>query len=131
MSDLALRRKLTVSAHGRRVVLVKRAGESAEHVVGKALLWALYLPAYPDLTVEVAAGDRFKPDVVAVGPDGRPRFWGESGKVSAAKVRALGRRYPDVHLAHVTWRVAPHAGEAFVRAAQTEVKSCTALSRSR
>jgi hypothetical protein len=110
-SDLVLRRKLTVRAHGRTLVLVKRPGEGAEHVLMKAVLWALYLPAYPALAVEVPVGDRYKPDLVAAGPDGRPAFWGEAGKVSAQKIRALARRFPDTHFAVAKWttRLDPHA----------------------
>ena len=116
-SDLALRRKLTVRAHGRRLVLVKKPGEGAEHVLMKALLWALYLPAYPALAVEVPVGDRYKPDVVALAADGRPAFWGEAGKVSAAKYRALARRFPETHFAVAKWggRLGPHL--ALIRAA--------------
>ncbi len=55
--DLLLRRKWTLRAHGRQVVFVKKPVESSTHVVMKALLWALYLPQYPDLTVEIAIGD--------------------------------------------------------------------------
>ena len=116
-SDLLLRRTLTLRAHGRKRVFVKRAGESAEHVVGKALLWALYLPQYPDLAVEVGVGHRFKPDVVALGPDGVPAFWGEAGVASANKLRALGRRFADTHFAHITWRTSLAQAETFVRAA--------------
>ncbi len=110
-TDLVLRRKLTVRAHGRRLVLVKRPGEGAEHVWMKAFLWALYLPAHPGLTVEVPIGDRYKPDLVALGDDGRPTFWGEAGKVSAEKYRALFRRYPDTPFAFAKWttRLDPHA----------------------
>ncbi len=57
--ELRLRRKWTFRAHGRQVVFVKEPVESTEHVVMKALLWALYLPDYPGLTVEVGIGDRF------------------------------------------------------------------------
>jgi hypothetical protein len=32
-------------AHGEQVVFVKRANERREHVLMKAILWALYLPA--------------------------------------------------------------------------------------
>ncbi|HYE58064.1 MAG TPA: hypothetical protein VD948_06145 [Rhodothermales bacterium] len=116
-SDLLLRRTLTFRAHGRKVVFVKRAGESAEHVVGKALLWALYLPQYPDLAVEVGIGHRYKPDVVALCPEGTPAFWGEAGVVSAVKVASLGRRFRDTHFAHATWRTSLPQAEAFVRAA--------------
>jgi hypothetical protein len=55
----------------------------------KALLWALCLPNYPDLTVEVSVGDRPKPDVVALDWQGLPRFWGEAGDVSVAKIRSF------------------------------------------
>ena len=72
MSDLPLRRKWTLRAHGNQVVLVKKPGESGEHVIMKALLWALYLPLYPDLTVEVPVGDRYKPDLVSLDAQGRP-----------------------------------------------------------
>lgn len=117
LPDLTLRRKRTVRAHGRRLVLVKKPGESAEHVWMKAFLWALYLPAYPGLAVEVPIGDRYKPDVVDVAPDGRPRFWGEAGKVSEAKYRALLRRFPDTRFAVARWglRVDPHV--ALIRGA--------------
>ena len=71
--DLLLRRKWTLRAGDRQVVLIKKPYESTEHVVMKALLWALYLPDYPDLTVEVGVGDRYKPDVVALDSHPPPR----------------------------------------------------------
>lgn len=101
--ELALRRKATFRAHGRQIVLVKRPYERGAHVIMKALLWALYLPQYPDLTVEVSIGDRYKPDVVSLDAQGRPRFWGEAGQVSPAKVQALVTRYRDTHLALAKW----------------------------
>jgi hypothetical protein len=121
-SDVLLRRTLTLRAHGRKVVFVKRAGESAEHVVGKALLWTLYGAQYPDLAVEVGVGHRYKPDVVALRPDGTPAFWGEAGVASAQKLHTLARRFPDTHLAHATWRAALPQAEAFVRAALAGVR---------
>ena len=39
-SDLLLRRKLTLRAHGEQVVFVKKSRESLEHVLMKAFLWA-------------------------------------------------------------------------------------------
>jgi hypothetical protein len=101
--ELALRRKATFRAHGRQIVLVKRPYERASHVIMKALLWALHLPQYPDLTVEVSIGDRYKPDVVAMDAQRRPRFWGEAGQVSPSKVQALVQRYRDTHLALAKW----------------------------
>lgn len=122
MSDLSLRRKLTLRAHGRQVVFVKRPVEHSRHVLMKAFLWALYLPAYPGLAVEIDIGDRYRPDVVALGDDGRPRFWGEAGEVGREKIRALARRHPDAHLAIARWdeRLAPLA--EVVRAALSGVR---------
>jgi hypothetical protein len=103
MSELTLRRKWTLRAHGQQVVFVKRRYERTEHVVMKALLWALYLPAYPDLKVEVHVGDRYKPDVVSLDPWERPRFWGEAGRISPEKIETLVKRYRDTHFAIAKW----------------------------
>jgi hypothetical protein len=102
-SDLMLRRKWTFKAHGKQVVFVKHAKEHSAHVVIKALLWALYLPDYPHLSVEIPVGDRFKPDVVALGTDRQPLFWGEAGKVGIEKFRSLVRRYRHTHFALAKW----------------------------
>jgi hypothetical protein len=101
--DLFLRRKWTLRAHGRKVVFVKKANERAVHVLMKAFLWALYLPAYPDLAVEIPVGDRYKPDVVSLDPRGQPRFWGEAGHVGPGKIRSLVRRYRHTHFALAKW----------------------------
>lgn len=101
--DLFLRRKWTLRAHGEQVVFVKRANERREHVLMKAFLWALYLPDYPDLLVEVPVGDRYKPDVVSLDLRSQPRFWGEAGHVSPSKIRSLVRRYRDTHFALAKW----------------------------
>jgi hypothetical protein len=101
-----LRRKLTVRAHGRTLVLVKRPEESGEHVVQKALLWVRYLPAYPELRVEqhLPFPSRYKPDLYALDATGqRPVFWGECGVVSADKLRALLRGHPGCHFAFSKW----------------------------
>lgn len=99
-----LRRKLTLRAHGEQVVFVKRAQERIEHVWMKAFLWALYLPDYPDLSVEVEVGDKYKPDVVDMDlRRGRPRFWGEAGHVGPEKIESLVDRYPRTHLAIAKW----------------------------
>jgi hypothetical protein len=117
VSDLHLRRKLTLRAHGRQVVFVKKPVESIEHVLMKAFLWALYLPDYPGLTVEVAIGDRYKPDVVALDGAGRPAFWGEAGKVGEDKIASLLRRYRGTHLAMAKWAAPLGPVAAAVRAA--------------
>lgn len=109
-NDLALRRKWTLRAHGRQMVFVKRPHERTAHVVMKALLWGLYLPQYPDLSIETQLADRYEPDVASVGADRRPRLWGEAGQVTPTKIRSLAKRYRETHLAISKWatRLAPH-----------------------
>jgi hypothetical protein len=108
--DLHLRRKWTFRAHGQQAVFIKLANESRPHVLMKALIWALYLPHYPALRIEYPIGDRYKPDVVMLDKADRPLFWGESGEVSARKVRSLARRYRDTHLVIGKWttHLRPH-----------------------
>lgn len=102
--DLWLRRKLTLRAHDRQVVLIKRANEQSTHVLMKAFLWALYMPTYPEVQIEVPIGDRYKPDVVAMDTQAQqPRFWGEAGQVSTQKFRSLARRYRSTHFALARW----------------------------
>ena len=102
-SDFLLRRKLTLRAHGEQVVLVKKPRERLEHVLMKAFLWALYLPAHAPLRIEVPIGDKYKPDVVGLDAAGRPRFWGEAGKVGNAKIGSLARRFRETHFALAKW----------------------------
>ena len=97
--DLSLPRKWTFRAHGRQMVLVKKPLESQTHVFTKALLWALFLPDYPDLAVEVAVGNRYKPDLVQLSSDGKPQFWGEAGRVGRRKIQTLLRRFRSTHFA--------------------------------
>ena len=101
-----LRRKLTIRARGRTLVLVKRAGESGEHVVQKAVLWARHLGDHPDLRVEqpLPFPSRWKPDLHALDDTGRAvAFWGECGVVSAAKLADLLRRHPATHFVFSKW----------------------------
>ena len=99
-----LRRKLTLRAHDEQIVLVKRKQERIEHVWMKAFLWALHLPEYSDLDVEVGVDDKYKPDVVAMDRRrGRPQFWGEAGAVGPDKIEHLVTAYPNTHLAFSKW----------------------------
>jgi hypothetical protein len=106
-----IRRKLTLRAGDRSLVLVKGPNESLEHVLTKACVWSLYLGAYPDLKVETRIGDRFKPDLVSLDERGQPRFWAEAGAVSPAKITSLARRFRETHFAIAKWtrHLDPHA----------------------
>ena len=74
---------------GRRVRLWKRLGESYEHVLMKALGYAMFVSQYPTLQIERRVGLRYKPDLVAQGEDGRFLFWGECGANSVRKTAWL------------------------------------------
>jgi hypothetical protein len=105
MTDLYLRRKLSFRAHGRTLVLVKRSNEKIEHRLMMALLWALYLPAYPDMRIDVPIGVRYRPDLVQLDALGRPMLWGEAGEVGMEKLRLLCARYRDTHLVFAKWAI--------------------------
>ena len=101
--NLKLRRKLTLRAHGKQVVFIKKPYESDIHVLTKALIWALFLPEYPNLAIEIKVGGRYKPDVVQLGENGEPVFWGEAGQVSLKKMKDLVNRYRFTHLVFAKW----------------------------
>ncbi|MBA2645294.1 MAG: hypothetical protein H0U81_00720 [Pyrinomonadaceae bacterium] len=79
---------------GRRVRAWQRPGESYEHVLMKALGYAMYVAEFPTLEIEVEVGLRYKPDLVARGDaagvgGGRFPFWGECGSVTMRKIAWL------------------------------------------
>jgi hypothetical protein len=86
------------------MLFVRGRSERPTHVIMKAFLWALYLPAYPALSIEVGIGDRYKPDVIALDQlTGKPLFWGESGHVGRDKIQSLVRRFRGTHFAIAKW----------------------------
>lgn len=74
---------------GRRLRLWKRVGESYEHVMMKALGFAMFVGEYPQMLIEEPVGLRYKPDLVARDEVGHFRFWGECGAVSVRKIAWL------------------------------------------
>ena len=103
--DLKLRRKWTLRAHDKQMVFIKKPFESDIHVFTKAFIWALFLPAYPNLSVEIPVDSRYRPDVVQFADDGQPVFWAEAGQVSRRKLRALVHRYRFTHLVFAKWNL--------------------------
>ncbi len=100
--DLLLRGKFTFRSGDRKMILVKKPVESLRHVVMKAMLWALYLPDYPGLQIEVPVGLKYKPDLVQADETGI-HFWAEAGSVSSKKLRRLLKRFPQTHFALAIW----------------------------
>jgi hypothetical protein len=74
---------------GRRVRLWKKLGESYEHVLMKALGYAMFVREFPGLEIERRVGLRYKPDLVARDDAGRFLFWGECGANSLRKTAWL------------------------------------------
>lgn len=71
---------------GRRVRLWQRTGESYEHILMKALGFAMFVEEYPTLEIETKIGLRYKPDLIARGfEEGDFSFWGECGANSIRK----------------------------------------------
>ena len=101
--DLILQRKWTFRAHGQQMVFVKKPLESHTHVLTKALVWALFLPDYPQLAVEIPVGNRYKPDLVQLDGSGTPVFWGEAGRVGLRKIQTLVKRFGSTHFVFAKW----------------------------
>ncbi len=70
---------------GNRVKLWQRTGESYEHVLMKAIGYAMFADRFPQLEIETKIGLRYKPDLIAVGENGVYDFWGECGQNSLRK----------------------------------------------
>jgi hypothetical protein len=73
----------------KKIRLWQRIGESYEHVLMKALGFALFIEEYPMLEIEVKVGLRYKPDLVARGNADNFLFWGEAGANSIRKTAWL------------------------------------------
>ena len=113
--DLELRRKWTFRAHGKQVVFFKKSFESDKHVLTKAFLWALFLPQYPNMAVEIRIGDRYKPDLVQTTENGVPVFWGEAGRVSQKKIQSLLNRFRSTHLVFAKWNMKLESFERIIK----------------
>lgn len=51
----------------KRIRLWQRVGESYEHILMKALGFAMFAEEYPQMEIETKVGLRYKPDLVARG----------------------------------------------------------------
>ncbi len=68
-----------------RVRLWRKTGESYEHILMKALGYAMFSGKYPHLEIEKSVGLRYKPDLVAQNGERDFEFWGECGQNSIRK----------------------------------------------
>lgn len=76
---------------GELLTFFKKYGESYEHVLMKALGYAMFRPTHPTLEIEKGIGVRYKPDLIALDAHGKPAFWGECGHVGLRKVSWLAK----------------------------------------
>jgi hypothetical protein len=118
-SPVLSRRKWKLHAHDQQIVVVNGLREKFTHPLMKALLWALYMPMYPNISIEIRIGDKYKPDVVAFEEYAElrgspPVFWGEAGQVGADKIKSIARRYPNTHFAVAKWDVNLHHYEIWL-----------------
>lgn len=70
---------------GNRMRLWQRVGESYEHVLMKALGFAMFVGKYPNLEIETKLGLRYTPDLIALNEKNDYAFWGECGQNSIRK----------------------------------------------
>jgi len=70
---------------GQRIRLWQRNGESYEHILMKALGYAMFYKKYPRLEIEMKVGLRYKPDLIVRTGERDFAFWGECGANSIRK----------------------------------------------
>lgn len=70
---------------GERVRLWQRPGESYEHVLMKALGYAMFVKKYPRLEIEKTVNLRYKPDLIVQNGERDFEFWGECGQNAIRK----------------------------------------------
>jgi len=76
--------------HTERLIVLKKRGESAEHVAMKVLA---YLLLYQDgLAIEASADQHYKPDVVLLDDQGQPRIWADCGTTSVKKLDKISAK---------------------------------------
>ncbi len=119
-----LRRKWTIKLPNQKIVLIKKSGESEEHVYMKAFLAHLYHAAYPNLGVEIRFPQekRYKPDLLATNLTGEALFWGECGQLAPRKINTICSRYRSTHFAFAKWNAKLDVFEHLVRKAVKGVK---------
>ncbi len=70
---------------GKRVRLWQRSGESYEHILMKALGFAMFVREFPELEIETKLGLRYTPDLIAFSAQNEYAFWGECGQNAIRK----------------------------------------------
>lgn len=103
---------------GERVRLWQRPGESYEHVLMKALGYAMFVEKYPRLEIEKVVGLRYKPDLIVQNGERDFEFWGECGQNAIRKTHWILKHTRTEKLA--LFKIAVNA-EQLVKQIHTEI----------
>lgn len=104
---------------GERTRLWQRAGESYEHVLMKALGYAMFAGKYPRLEIEKSVGLRYKPDLVVQTGERDFEFWGECGQNAIRKTHWILKHTYTKKL--VLFKIAPSSIEQLVEQLRGEI----------
>ncbi|MCS6873184.1 MAG: hypothetical protein N2Z23_05670 [Pyrinomonadaceae bacterium] len=70
----------------KKLRLWQKIGESYEHVLMKALGYAMFRNDYEQIQIELNLGLRYTPDLIALNQNEDIEFWGECGQISIRKI---------------------------------------------
>ena len=102
----------------KKIRLWQRLGESYQHILMKALGYAMFVGEYSNLEIETKIGLRYKPDLIACGENGNYRFWGECGQNSIRKTNWILKHTQTEKL--VLFKIAVNR-EQFVKKIREEI----------
>ena len=105
---------------GQRVTLHKKNGESYEHVLMKALGFAMFRSQFPNLEIEKRIGLRYKPDLIALNELGKAEFWGECGQVGLRKIAWIAKHSGAQQLALFKFNI---TADHFIAQVRDEVEA--------
>lgn len=105
---------------GQRITLYKKNGESYEHVLMKALGYAMFRPQFPQMEIEKRIGLRYKPDLIAMTELGKPEFWGECGQVGLRKIVWIAKHSGTQQLALFKFNI---TADHFIAQVRAEVEA--------
>lgn len=104
---------------GQKVKLWQRPGESYQHILMKALGYAMFVKQYPNLEIEIKVDLRYKPDLVVFSANRDFKFWGECGQNSIRKTVWLLKHTRTEKL--VLFKIAQNT-DSLIKQLQTEIE---------
>jgi len=105
---------------GQKVKLWQRPGESYQHILMKALGYAMFVKQYPNLEIEIKVDLRYKPDLVVFSANREFKFWGECGQNSIRKTVWLLKHTRTEKL--VLFKIGQNT-DSLIKQLQTEIEA--------